>query len=350
MVDRPTIEIVKRSFMADSDHASWSFTMDLKDDSGNDRHILEVPDNVIAKFREDGFVVLPNVLPKDSVHMLNDRLEEVLRGRFDREQAPDKIPRRPRNEYSRTNMSLPPEGAKNLQAKGPLGFTGNTRNVKVLQLINVHKADATFRKVACHELLGQVVAAVAGWPDGARLAQDQVWAKPPRAPSLTFHRDAPYFMFTPNPVVTVWIALDDMKPELGPLEYARGSHKWGDGRIGGAQQFFSSDGGHDLLRSAALAANEKGPLELITLAGLSAGGISLHDGRTWHGSGKNQSWGQPRRGLGLHYVPANVRFTADAAKSRLWKSYVDGVADPESLVLPIEDFPIVWQPPVGSAR
>ena len=46
----------------------------------------------------------------------------------------------------------------------------------------------------------------------------QVWAKPPGASPLTFHRDSAYFDFVPSDVITVWLALDDMLPELGPLE------------------------------------------------------------------------------------------------------------------------------------
>ena len=58
------------------------------------------------------------------------------------------------------------------------------------------------------------------WSSGARVAQDQIWAKPPGASPLVFHRDSPYFDFVPDDVITVWIALDDMTcDELGPLEY-----------------------------------------------------------------------------------------------------------------------------------
>ena len=40
---------------------------------------------------------------------------------------------------------------------------------------------------------------------------------------------------TPN---QVWVALDEMVPELGPLEYVSGSHLWGDGRSGTASHCF----------------------------------------------------------------------------------------------------------------
>jgi riboflavin-specific deaminase-like protein len=152
-------------------------------------------------------------------------------------------------------------------------------------------------------------------------------------------------MFAPSDVITVWVALDDMdEEEIGPLQYVKGSHRWSDGRIGSANQFFDSQGGMDLLESAAARSGES-TVAFESMAGLLAGGISVHDGRTWHGSGPNQSRSRPRRGLGLHFVPANVRFTAEAAKSTLWKRYLgDGSVDPAEVALPEEDFPIVWMP------
>ena len=57
---------------------------------------------------------------------------------------------------------------------------------------------------------------------GARLVQDQVWVKPSGAPPLAYHRDSPYFMFDPMDVATVWIALDDMYHDIGPIRYVQG--------------------------------------------------------------------------------------------------------------------------------
>mmetsp|Transcript_162 Transcript_162/g.367 ORF Transcript_162/g.367 Transcript_162/m.367 type:complete len:165 (-) Transcript_162:827-1321(-) len=158
-------------------------------------------------------------------------------------------------------------------------------------------------------------------------------------------------MFDPPDVVTVWIALDDMDPVLGPLKYVRGSHRWGDGRVGSAGKFFQSDGGMSLLRSAARREGIDDPdaeLEIVSMAGLLRGGLSVHDGRTWHGSGGNESPDRPRRGIGLHFVPANVRFTEEAAKSRLWRRYVEGARAAGEVEVPEEDFPVVWRPKHGS--
>lgn len=336
-------------------------------------HLPSLPQEMIGDFQSDGFAVFRNVLSANAVDALNDRLEDVLRGVYDRGQKPDKIPRlvkgtKPEiihnsseNKESTTNGDeTPPNGGNShwndtqlQQTKkkkkpksggmGPIGFSGNLENVKVLQIINIHKADSLFRKLETNAELAIIVSALAGWDHlgGARLAQDQFWAKPPNAPPLVFHRDSPYFMFEPSDVVTVWLALDDMDPELGPLEYVPGSHLWGDGRVGSANQFFQNDT-TSLLKSAA---EREGirfeDLRFVSMAGLQRGGLSIHHGKIWHGSARNASRTKPRRGLGLHFVPANVRFTAEASKSRLWKSYVaNNMVDPSSVELCDEDFPL----------
>jgi ectoine hydroxylase-related dioxygenase (phytanoyl-CoA dioxygenase family) len=153
-------------------------------------------------------------------------------------------------------------------------------------------------------------------------------------------------MFQPNAVATVWIALDDMIPEVGPLVYVKGSHKWGDGRVGSSQSFFQDKDDMDLLHDAALQANMKeDDLKFVSMTGLKAGGLSIHDGMTWHGSAANKSRG-PRRGIGLHFVPVNVRWTEDAMKSLLWKKYVQDFVktdqDLSEIEINEEDFPVTW--------
>eukprot|EP01063_Lacrimia_lanifica_P041269 TRINITY_DN9590_c0_g1_i1.p1 TRINITY_DN9590_c0_g1~~TRINITY_DN9590_c0_g1_i1.p1 ORF type:complete len:312 (+),score=95.14 TRINITY_DN9590_c0_g1_i1:120-1055(+) len=268
---------------------------------------LPVSDADVATYRADGFIKFEEGLPAGVVDVLNARLERVLRGEYDTGAPPDKTPKLLKGER-----------------RGPLGFSGNTQNVKVLQLINVHHGDKAFREVVTSPALGAAVAKLAGWESGARVAQDQVWAKPPGSAPLVFHRDSPYFFFAPADVVTVWIALDDMEEELGPLEYVAGSHRWGDTRNGAANVFFSrTRGAMDLVHSAA-AAEGLAPedLRVASMRGLAAGGLSIHDGRTWHGSGANRSATRPRRGVGIHFIPGCAKFTPDATCSTLWKKYV----------------------------
>lgn len=126
----------------------------------------------INEFQEHGFIRFDHVLSKSTVVSLNHRLEYILRGQYDRGR-PDKAPKK-------LKSSLPeicPNTKKYKNNIGPLGFSGNTKNVRVMQVINVHKADRLFRKLVTMQELGELVAKLMGWKDGARLAQDQVWAK-----------------------------------------------------------------------------------------------------------------------------------------------------------------------------
>lgn len=312
--------------------AAHSFTLRINPDTPSNGDNQPVPQQLRDRFRQDGFIVFAQVFEASTVEAMNGRLEAILRGRYDRGNRPDKQPKLIKG-------ILKEEGG----TMGSIGFSGNLQNVKVLQVINVHKCDVLFHKIETSPVLGQVVAELAGWQHGARLAQDQIWAKPPGAAPLVFHRDSPYFMFNPPDVVTVWVALDDMDEEIGPLEYVQGSHQWGDGRCGSANQFFQAGGGKTLLNSAAARAGVI-DFKIVSMAGLKAGGISIHDGRTWHGSGKNMSKTKPRRGLGLHFVPSEVTFTKEARKSRLWRSYVENVLEPDFMPIPDTDFPITWKP------
>ena len=143
-----------------------------------------LPSSYIAKFETGGFVVFPNFFSSQTVFALNERLEYILRGTYDRGQ-PDKAPRLVKSQIPQSSL----RNTKNnnnrndktydsrKEAKGPLGFSGNLQNVKVLQIINTHKCDHLFRSLVICEEIAKVVTILAGWKYGARLAQDQIWAK-----------------------------------------------------------------------------------------------------------------------------------------------------------------------------
>lgn len=402
----------------------------LHEQNENVSHNNVFPDVSSSKkhLQDDGFVVFPDFFDQATISEANNRLEYILRGHFDRGNKPDKLPRRlrapfPNNSFSNNFQQQQVQDANNDESSkrgkkvksnnniGALGFSGNFERVKVLQVINAHKSDEIFRKLVTNKTLGELVGKLTGW-NGVRLAQDQIWAKPPGAPPLVFHRDSPYFMFHPHEVVTVWVALDSMTEDIGPLVYVKKSHKWGDKRIGSSQDFFGRDHGFNILRSAAqregilskdddddndgeeMKSNYERNMSLIqeldfvSMSGLKAGGITIHDGKTWHGSAKNgtlsfavtksrllccatlpldisniiictkkslESRHKPRRGLGIHYVPADVVWTKDALKSRLWSKYVQippevkdnlnhtDEFDYSALDIPEDDFPIIWR-------
>lgn len=243
---------------------------------------------------------------------------------------------------------------------------------RVQQWVNVWKSSNMFKQIVHSPRLGMLVNALAPWNTevadlGTRVAQDQVWMKPPDSAPLVFHRDTPYFHFTNNQVVTVWIALDDMEEDMGPIEYVKGSHLWkatdhneaepGKER-GRARQFFQKDvlyfvnAARKAERSTvsnqendeAGLIREENDLEIISMKGMRKGGISIHDGNTWHGSMKNKSKEKARRGIGIHFVPGDVKFNERARKTKLWKAFCTDTDGNFSAEVCDELFPLTSDP------
>ena len=122
------------------------------------------------------------------------------------------------------------------------------------------------------------------WP-GARINQDNVLWKPPRARPVGFHQDDGYQSWVvPPEMATCWIALDDTHPEGGTLEYARGSHRWG--LSPPEVEFHAPDDPMQEMRAAAARAGAEPEIVPVVVP---AGGGAFHHGRTYHGSGANRS-------------------------------------------------------------
>ena len=119
-------------------------------------------------FDDQGFLLLQSLLPAATVSLLNHRLEAVLAGEYDTGIPPDRMPNKP--------------------ALGKL----KNKSKRTLQVVNVSHADAAFARVVHSPELAALVAKLGGssFAKGARVANDQVWAKPPGAGGLVFHRDS----------------------------------------------------------------------------------------------------------------------------------------------------------------
>ena len=330
--------------------------------------------SLFQDFCINGFTILPTLIPPEVASTLCERLDTVLRSGAGDIGEPDKAP--PCRVEGRSKP-----GKRRL----PVAEVPSRRT---LQVINIWKADSIFRSVVLSPLLGQLVADLAGWESGARVVNDQVWAKPPGASPLTFHRDSAYFDLVPADIVTVWIALDNMDEEVGPLQYVKGSHLWKDERCGGTSEFFLAERDHRWMmldayqrqkkESAATEAGEKEPEQekklheaedgetgphIVTIR-VNAGGCGIHNGRLWHGSDRNASV-RARRGLGIHFCAADARFRdsegrtqahlvaakyntiqtegADAENASEDTSRIDeGASSEDDCVLPKSLFPITY--------
>ena len=115
---------------------------------------------------------------------------------------------------------------------------------------------------------------------------------------VAYHQDASYWPLTPSKTVTVWLAIDDVDLENGPMEVIPGSH------LHGQIPFdHSTPEENNVLKQSVRNAERFGaPVPFV----MKAGQISIHSDLLLHGSRPNASR-RRRCGLTLRYMPPEVR-------------------------------------------
>jgi hypothetical protein len=152
----------------------------------------------IEQFREDGFLIVENLIDDETIEALRARYERLFRGEFETGITPDEV---------------------NWQE-------GESDPTLSRQICNGWKADRTIARVVLRQDLGHAVAQLGGWP-GVRIMVDNVIWKPPDTRSLAHHQDSAYLSwYTPSDLLSCWMALDDTTADGGTIEFVRGSHKW----------------------------------------------------------------------------------------------------------------------------
>lgn len=222
-----------------------------------------------SRFLEDGFVELPEPVLSDSeCAALRDSMDDLFAGKFDNNVFPDEWHWR----------------------------LGISRDDAVREIVNGWKCSDVVARVALRSSLGRIACEVAGWRQGARLAQDDLVYKPAGAGGVGYHRDSAYISdnFRPRDdnSVTMWIALDDADEENGVIEYLRGSHLDRD-RTSTFGSFHTTNG--------AFASDER-----RTVPTVKRGHAIIHHQDILHGSGPNISRNRPRRALVLHFIRADL--------------------------------------------
>lgn len=113
---------------------------------------------------------------------------------------------------------------------------------------------------------------------GVRLYHDQALFKEPGAEATPWHVDEYYWPLDTPHTVTMWMALVDVPPEMGPMSFVSGSHLalWRPGPI-------SEEGSARLAREIGLRG-----FPISRGGGLRAGDATFHSGRTLHSARPNR--------------------------------------------------------------
>jgi len=271
--------------------------------------MFELKKDQIERFREDGFVLVDDIIDAATAEAIKERYEHMFRGEFDTGVKPDEV---------------------NWQE-------GKSDPTLTRQICNGWKGDRLVAATVLREDIGRACATLGSWP-GARIKVDNVLWKPAGTRPLGMHQDCSYLSWIePNQMISCWIALDDTSAEGGTMEVVKGSHRWADAPPEG--EFHGPDDYRKYMRKAAAAEGIAEP-EVVPIV-VRKGSGSFHHGRTWHGSGYNRS-ANPRRSLVVHclssearYVPQNIAVGTGPVYGRYMRHDGNPVMDDNY-------FPILW--------
>ncbi len=133
------------------------------------------------------------------------------------------------------------------------------------------------------------------------LYTSRFFIKEPKSEGIAaWHQDSTYFGLRPHDHVTAWVALCNVTPETGPVEFAVGSHIRG-------QLMQKSGLIQNSVNTAGQIIVEWFDKSQIERAILRPGQFSLHHTCTVHQSAPNRS-AERRIGLALSFIPTRTRY------------------------------------------
>jgi ectoine hydroxylase-related dioxygenase (phytanoyl-CoA dioxygenase family) len=173
----------------------------------------------------------------------------------------------------------------------------STYHKAFLQVTNLARHSEKVRQFVLGARLGGIAADLLG-VERVRLYADQALYKEPGGGITPWHADQYYWPLSSDRAVTVWIPLQDTPLEMGPLEFARGSHAIDVGR-----ELAISDHSEETVNSAL----ERAGLD-VDREPYALGDVSYHLGWTFHRASPNRS-DAARRVMTIIYVDADIRAT-----------------------------------------
>ena len=219
----------------------------------------------IAFYRENAYIKLKQVLPAAELHYFNTVITEQV--------------------IKLNTMHLPLEER-------------DTYNRAFLQVMNIWTQSAAVKPLVFSQRLARIAAELMG-VGGVRLYHDQALYKEPSGGYTPWHADQFYWPLSTPHTTTAWIPLQATPLEMGPLEFAAGSHTLSEGRGLGISAESEAQLGTWLQGQDCTHVVE--PFDL--------GEVSFHAGWTYHRAGPNQS-NQTRKVMCIIYMDEQMHLKA----------------------------------------
>ncbi len=172
-----------------------------------------------------------------------------------------------------------------------------------LQIMNIWTQSETVKEMVFSRKLARIAAELME-VSGVRIYHDQALYKEPAGGFTPWHADQYYFPVSSDRTVTAWIPLQATPLEMGPLAFARKTHRMSFGR-----DLEISDESERLVQKSlkeAQADIDETPFEV--------GEVSFHLGWTFHRAGPNRSR-EARKVMTVIYVDESIRLLKPKSKA-----------------------------------
>lgn len=179
----------------------------------------------------------------------------------------------------------------------------NTYQKAFLQVSNIWEKSDVVKEFAFAKKLARLAAELME-VSGVRMYHDQALYKEAGGGITPWHADQYYWPVSSDRTITAWVPLQATPLEMGPLAFARKTHRMAFGR----ELEISDESEIQIQKSLkeAQADIDDTPFDL--------GEVSYHLGWTFHRAGANRSDG-PREVMTMIYVDENIRLIAPKTKA-----------------------------------
>src|SRR5690606_2693251 len=164
-----------------------------------------------------------------------------------------------------------------------------------LQIFNLWQENNEIKELVLSRRLGGIAAQLMG-VEGVRIYHDQALFKEAGGGITPWHADQFYWPLDTDHTVTAWIPLQKTPLEMGPLEFAAGSHVIQEGR-----DLNISDESEQKIQQNMRINNFEHVIEPFDL-----GEVSFHSGWIFHRAGANKT-DETRKVMTVIYMDANMK-------------------------------------------